>query len=309
MNKLYDVIILGGGPAGLTAAIYLARSRMKTLIIEKGSTGGQMNLTDKVVNYPGIHEASGAEIAFTMRQQAKNFGAEIITQAEITHFDISGKIKSFEIEDEGIFKAPAVIIASGGVPRTLGVPNEDKFKGRGISFCATCDGDFFKDKKIAVIGGGNSALEEAVSLTKFARHVTIIHEFDHFQAHAWAVEEAQKTPGITFLMNQKVTEFLGDEHISGVVSLDKSTGKKNITEIEGVFLFIGYLPNTSMFKDIVPMNGREEIITDELLKTGIEGVFAAGDAREKRYRQVTTAVSDGTVAAMSATEYVASKYK
>jgi thioredoxin reductase (NADPH) len=304
MKNLYDVIVLGGGPAGLTAGIYLARSRMKTLIIDKGSTGGQMNLTDKVVNYPGVLEGSGAEIAYTMRQQAKSFGAEIIVQAEITDFDLKSEIKTFDIEDEGTFSARAVIIATGGVPRTLGIPSEEKFKGKGISFCATCDGDFFTGKNIAVIGGGNSAIEEASSLTKYAQHVTIIHEFNHFQAHAWAVEEAQKNEKISFLMNQLVKEFRGDDAIREVVSIDKETGKENVTKIEGVFQFIGYVPNTSMFKGIVKMNERGEILTDEYLKTSVAGVFAAGDSREKRYRQITTAVSDGTIAAISATEYL-----
>ncbi len=307
MENLYDVIVLGGGPAGLTAGIYLSRARMKTLIIDTGSTGGQMNLTDKVVNYPGVAEASGAEIAFTMRQQAKSFGTEIIVQAQITKMDITGEIKTFEIEDEGVFSSHAVIIATGGVPRTLGIPGEEQFKGKGISFCATCDGDFFSGKNIAVIGGGNSALEEAVSLTKYAQYVTIIHEFNHFQAHAWAVEEARKNEKISFLMNQTVKEFRGEESIRSVISKDKESGLENVTEIAGVFEFIGYVPNTSVFKGIVKMNGRGEIITDETLKTDVPGVFAAGDAREKRYRQVTTAVSDGTIAAISASEYVNSQ--
>ncbi|HNW83764.1 MAG TPA: FAD-dependent oxidoreductase [bacterium] len=262
MENLYDVIVLGGGPAGLTAGIYLSRSKMKTLIVDTGSTGGQMNLTDKVVNYPGVLEGSGAEIAFTMRRQAQNFGCRIIVQAEISELDIGGKIKKIKIEDEGEFSARAVIIATGGIPRTLGLPSESKFKGKGISFCATCDGDFFTGKNIAVIGGGNSAIEEAVSLTKYAKQVTVIHEFDHFQAHAWAVSEAEKNPKINFLMEQTVTEFLGEDNLEAVVSVHKKTGKETRTEVSGVFLFIGYVPNTSMFKNIVKMNEREEIITD-----------------------------------------------
>lgn len=307
MNS-YDVIILGAGPAGLTAGIYLSRSKMKTLIVDTGAPGGQMNLTEKVVNYPGVYEDSGAMIAFTMRRQAERFGCEILMQAEITEMDLTGETKTFEIEDEGTFSSKAVIIASGGKPRALGIPGETEFQGRGVSFCATCDGEFFTDKEIAVIGGGNSALEEAVELTKFASKVTIIHEFNEFQAHKFAVEEAEKNPKISFLMNQKVTEFKGDEKIRSVVSKDKETGEVNTTEVEGVFTFIGYVPNTEMFTDIVKMNDRKEIIANEKLETNIPGVYVAGDCREKKYRQITTSVADGTIASIEAAEYINSVF-
>lgn len=307
MNK-YDVIILGAGPAGLTAGIYLSRSRMKTLIVDTGAPGGQMNLTEKVVNYPGVLEDSGASIAFTMRQQAEKFGCDILMQAEITKMDIKSEIKTFEIEDEGTYSAKAVIIASGGKPRSLGITGEAEFQGRGISFCATCDGEFFTDKEIAVIGGGNSALEEAVELTKFASKVTIIHEFNEFQAHKWAVEEAKANPKINFLLNQKVTEFKGDEKINAVISRDKETEKINTTEIEGAFTFIGYVPNTEMFKGTIKMNSRNEIITNEKLETNIPGVYATGDCREKKYRQITTSVADGTIASIEASEYISSVF-
>jgi len=300
----YDVIILGAGPAGLTAGIYLSRSRMKTLIVDTGAPGGQMNLTEKVVNYPGVLEDSGASIAFTMRQQAEKFGSDILMQADILKMDLTSGTKSFEIEDEGVYTAKAVIIASGGKPRMLGIRGETEFQGRGISFCATCDGEFFTDKEIAVIGGGNSALEEAVELTKFASKVTIIHEFNEFQAHKWAVDEAKTNTKINFLLNQKVTEFKGTEKINAVISKDKETGKINTTEVEGAFTFIGYSPNTEMFSNLIKMNDRGEIIANEKLETNISGVYVAGDCREKRYRQITTSVADGTIASIEANNYI-----
>ncbi len=304
MDTRYDVIVLGGGAAGLTAAIYLARARMKTLVVDQGTIGGQMILTYSVANYPGIAEASGAEIVATMRRQAEGFGARILGQADVTRMDLSGPEKVVEIDDEGVFTAPAVILATGGVPRSLGLPSEAAFKGRGISYCATCDGDFFTDQDIVVIGGGNSALEEAVSLTKYARTVTIVHQFDRFQAQPWAVDEARKNPKIRFVMEQDVREFVGDGTLREVVVAHKRTRKVTRIPATGAFIFIGYVPNTGHLKDVVDLNPRGEIVTDDLLKASVPGVYAAGDARAKRYRQITTAVADGTIAALSAAEYV-----
>ncbi|MBN2724693.1 MAG: thioredoxin-disulfide reductase [Deltaproteobacteria bacterium] len=304
MENKYDVIILGAGPAGLTAGIYLARSRVKTLILDNGTSGGQMNLSHMIANYPGFPEISGHDLGMAMRNQAKSFGCDIITQADIHSMDIDSSLKTFEVDDEGTFTSDAVIIATGGKPRTLGLESETRFKGLGISYCATCDGDFFTDKEIAVIGGGNSALEEAVELTRYASKVTVIHEFDHFQAFPWAVEEAKKNPRISFLMEQTIREFRGDESLNSVVSSNKRTGEETVLDVSGVFLFIGYVPNTEFLKNIVELNDYGEIVTDESLKTSVDGVYAAGDCRAKRYRQITTAVSDGTVAALSATKYI-----
>lgn len=306
MDTRYDVIVIGAGAAGLTAGIYLARARMKTLIVDQGTVGGQMILTYQVANYPGVPDAPGPEIVATMRRQAESFGCRILAQADITGLDLEGPVKSVTVDDEGTFTAPAVILATGGVPRTLGLPSEAAFKGRGISYCATCDGDFFEGKDIVVIGGGNSALEEAVSLTKYASSVTVVHEFDHFQAQPWAVEEARANPRIRFLMNQAVVDFAGDESLREVVVADKRTGVATRIQAEGAFLFIGYTPNTASFKGVVDLNERGEILTDETLRTSLPGVYAAGDARAKRYRQITTAVADGTIAALSAVEWVAS---
>lgn len=309
MDTAYDVIVLGGGAAGLTAGIYLGRARMKTLIVDHGTVGGQMILTYSVANYPGIPEASGAEIVATMRRQAESFGCKVISHADVTRMDLDGPEKVVEIDDEGTFTAKAVILATGGVPRTLGLPSEAVLKGRGISYCATCDGDFFTDQDIVVVGGGNSALEEAVSLTRYASSVTIVHELDHFQAQPWVVAAAQANPKIRFLMAQKITELIGTERLEAVVTVDKSTGEETRIAASGVFLFIGYVPNTEPLRGLIALDERGQILTDEALQTSVPGVFAAGDARAKRYRQITTAVADGTVAALSAIDHVTSAHR
>jgi thioredoxin reductase (NADPH) len=304
MSKTYDVIILGGGPAGLTAGIYLGRARLRTLIVDNGSLGGQMIMSYAVANYPGVLEASGRDIAMTMRDQAKRFGCDIISNAEITSVELSGASKTVVVDDEGTFTAPAVILATGGIPRTLGIPSEETFKGRGISYCATCDGDFFTGKDVVAIGGGNTAIEEAVALTRYASSVTVVHEFDHFQAHPWAVEEAKANPKIRFLMEQDIKEFVGGESLEKVVVAHKRTGEVTEIPASGCFVFIGYVPNTQAFSGQVARNDRGEIPADEGMKTNVPGVFVAGDSRAKRYRQITTAVADGTIAALSAIEYV-----
>lgn len=307
MTNQYDVIIIGGGPAGLTAAIYLSRAKLKTLVIDSATVGGQMNLTYEVANYPGVLSASGVSIAQTMKKQAISFGAKIISQSAILDSDLISDLKKITVEDEGVFQAPAVILATGSRHRTLGIESEKRFQGKGISYCSTCDGDFFTGKDIVVVGGGNSALEESISLTKYVNSVTIIHEFKDFQAHQWAVDEAKKNPKISFLLNQRITEFLGDENIEGVVSVDKETGETTITKAKGTFLFIGYVPNTQWLNGVITLNERNEIITDENLQTNISGVFAAGDIRQKRFKQITTSVSDGTISALTAAEYVQRK--
>lgn len=299
----YDVIVLGGGPAGLTAGIYLGRARLRTLIIDSGSLGGQMIMSYAVANYPGVLEASGRDIAMTMRDQAKRFGCDILSNADIEKIDLSGADKVVIVEDEGEFTAPAVILATGGIPRTLGIPSEAEFKGRGISYCATCDGDFFTGKDVVAIGGGNTAIEEAVALTRYASSVTVVHELDHFQAHPFAVEEAKANPKIRFLMEQDIREFVGTDGLEKVVVSHKRTGEVTEIAAQGCFVFIGYVPNTEAFAGQVARNHRGEILADEDMKTNVPGVFVAGDSRVKRYRQITTAVADGTIAALSAIDY------
>lgn len=303
-NNHYDVIVLGAGPAGLSAGIYLSRARLRTLILSNGTIGGQMILTHEIANYPGVETTGGYQIANTMKNQAKSFGCDIKTIGNITGLTLNQKIKQISIGDGRIFSAPAVVLAPGGRPRTLNVPGEDNFKGKGISYCATCDGDFFTGKEIVVVGGGNSALEEAVSLTKYATKVTIIHEFDHFQAFEHAVNEARSNPAIQFVMESTVTEFYGNERLEGVVIKNLKNGNVQKFSTNGAFVFIGYLPNTEFLEGKIDLNNRNEIITDSDLQTSIPGVFAAGDCITKKYRQITTAVADGTIAALSASAYV-----
>jgi thioredoxin reductase (NADPH) len=301
----YDVIIIGGGPAGLTAGIYLGRAKTKTLILDTGTVGGQMILTHQIANYPGIENTSGYMLSSTMKKQALSFGCDIKSNVSITSLDIDKQDKSIQINNKQVFKAKAVILAMGGRSRTLNVPGEKEFKGLGISYCATCDGDFFQDKEIIVVGGGNSALEEAVSLTKYATKVTILHEFDHFQAFEHAIKEARENPKIDFIFDSHITAFGGNEKLNSVTYKNLKTGVETSKNTDGVFILIGYEPNTEMLASSkVILNERKEILAGDNLMTNVRGVFVAGDSREKRYRQVTTAVADGTIAALSAIEYL-----
>jgi len=303
-TRAFDVIVIGAGPAGLTAGIYLARAKMKALILNEGAVGGQMVLTHEIANYPGVDNISGYQLATTMRKQARDFGCEIKSNVALTRIDLAGDEKVIEVNDKERYLARAVVIATGGKPRTLGVPGEAEFRGKGISYCATCDGDFFLGKDIIVVGGGNSALEEAVSLTKYADSVTVIHQFDHFQAFPHAVEEARRNTKIKFIMESTIAEFQGNESLNGAVIRHLPSGDETKFAIDGAFIFIGYIPNTSPFEGAVLVNDTGEIVVNKALETSQKGVFAAGDSIEKKYRQITTAVADGTIAALSAIEYL-----
>ena len=302
MDQDYDVIVLGAGPAGLTAGIYLGRAKKRTLIIDTAMPGGQMILSYHVANYPGVEETSGVAIAMTMRKQAQTYGCRILTQSKIGAVDLESPRKTVEVVGKGVFSSSVVIIATGGVPRTLGLESETRLQGRGISYCATCDGDFFTGMEIAAIGGGNSALEEAVSLTAYASKVTVIHEFDDFQAQPWVVAEAKKNPKIHFLMEQDIKEFAGEERLEKVICSHKKTGEVTEVPAAGCFVFIGYVPNSSAFAGVLDIDERGQIVAGEDMATNVPGVFAAGDCRAKRYRQITTAVSDGAIAAMATIE-------
>lgn len=304
MQNHFDVIVIGGGAAGLTAGIYLSRAKVNTLILNEGAVGGQMVLTHEIANYPGVESISGYELARIMKSQAQKFGCTIKSNLKITEMDLNSETKKVVVNNKDVYTAHAVIIATGGKSRMIGAPGEEEFKGKGISYCATCDGDFFQDKEIIVVGGGNSALEEAVSLTKYASKVTIVHQFDHFQAFEHYVDEAKKNPKINFIMESKVIEFIGDEKLQKVKIQNQRTNEITEMKIDGVFIFIGYVPNTEKLEGIVELNDWKEMVVDKNLATNIPGVFAAGDSIAKRYRQVTTAVADGTIAALSAAEYV-----
>jgi len=304
MEEQFDVIIIGAGAAGLTAGIYTSRAKLSTLILNEGAIGGQMILTEEVANYPGVETTKGYMLANTMKMQAKSFGCKIKSNIKVVEYNLEGEEKSVKLEDGKIFKAKAVIITPGGRPRTLSIPGEDRYKGSGISFCATCDGDFFTGKEVVVVGGGNSALEEAVALTSFATKVTIVHQFEEFQAFEHAIQEAKKNPKISFIMGSELREFKGDEKLKEVNIEKLSNGEITSLKTDGVFIFIGYLPNTESLSGIVKLNQRGEMLVDTDMKTSIPGVFAAGDCIAKKYRQVTTAVADGTIAALSAAEYL-----
>ena len=303
MENHFDVIIIGAGAAGLTAGIYLSRAKMKTLILNEGAVGGQMVLTHEIANYPGIESISGYELARNMKAQAIKFGCKINSNIRITCIELENDLKKVVVNDKDIYTSDAVIISTGGKSRTIGAVGEDIFKGRGISYCATCDGDFFQDKEIIVVGGGNSALEEAVSLTKYASKVTVVHQFDHFQALEHYIEEAKRNPKINFIMESKIIEFIGEEKLTSV-KIQSVSNKITEMKVDGVFILIGYEPNTETLKGIISLNEKNEIIVDKNLETNLDGVFAAGDSIQKKYRQVTTAVADGTIAALSAAEYL-----
>jgi thioredoxin reductase (NADPH) len=268
-----------------------------------------MTLTHEIANYPGIEKINGYMLGTVMKKQATSFGAVVKSNILISALSLDKPVKRVTTDEGQAYTADAVILATGGRSRTLGVTGEDTFKGRGISYCATCDGDFFTDKEIVVVGGGNSALEEAVSLTKYASKVTIVHQFDHFQAFKYAVDEAQANPKISFVMSSSITAFFGNESLDSVEIKNLVTGEKTRFATNGVFIFIGYLPNTESVKDIVSLNERREIIVGPDMSTSVEGVYSAGDANAKRYRQVTTAVGDGTIAALAAADYLHSKKK
>jgi len=304
MDTNYDAIIIGAGPAGLTSGIYLSRAKMKVLILDSGMAGGQMVLTHEVANYPGYEGISGFMLSSNMKNQAAKFGCDIKTNIRIDKMELEGEEKKIVLSRGEEFTAKTVIIATGGRSRKIGAIGEDAFAGRGISYCATCDGDFFQDKEIIVIGGGNAALEEAVALTTYASKLTIIHQFDHWQAFESAVAEMEENPKIDYIMESRIVEFKGEQGLQEVIIENLKTGEKYTKKIDGVFIFIGYEPRTEDFAGVIDVNDYKEIITNQNFETNIEGVYAAGDCIHKKYRQITTAVSDGTNAALNVLEYL-----
>ena len=307
-ERLYDVVVIGGGPAGLTAALYLARAKYRVLVIEKEQFGGQITITHEVVNYPGIGKASGKEITDTMKRQGELFGAEFLL-AEAKGLDASGDIKAVRT-DKGDFWCLGILIATGAHPRAVGFTGEAEHKGRGVAYCATCDGEFFTGKEIFVIGGGYAAAEESVFLTKFARHVTILIRGDDFTCAAAVAEPAKKHKNITILTNTVVEEVSGDGGVNYIRY--KNTKTEKVTEYRaadgdffGVFVLAGYKPDTKIVKDLVKLDDRGYIVTDLEQRTSIEGVYAAGDVCIKPLRQIVTATGDGALAATELEKYVA----
>lgn len=310
MEKIYDVIILGAGPAGLSAGLYAGRYRLSTLIIEKAKDGGQIAITDEIENYPGqmVEGETGPSLIARMTAQAEKFGAERANDT-ITKVELEGPVKVL-YGNKGTYKAKTVIIATGAFPRPIGCKREGEFMGKGVSFCATCDANFFEDFEVYVVGGGDSAVEEAMYLTKFARKVTIIHRRNELRAAKSIQEKAFKNPKIDFLWDTVVEELHGDGILDGMTVKNVKTGE--LTRIDadeddglfGLFGFIGYNPRSELFVDVLEMeNGY--IKTDDNMHTNIPGVFAAGDIRVKSLRQVVTAAADGAIAAMQAEKYCA----
>ncbi len=302
---MYDLIIIGGGPAGLTAAIYAARGGLKTVVIEAMMPGGQAAATEKIDNYPGFAEGiSGFELTSSFYKQAMNQGAEFIFEA-VARMDLSGNIKAVHTGQQTL-EAKAVIIAAGSKPRALGAKGEDIFHGRGVSYCATCDGAFFKDKKVAVVGGGNPALEEGLYLTKFASEVIIINRRDQFKAAQIAVEKAQNNPKVKFILDTAVEEIQGQDKVEKLLLLNVKTQVRTELPVDGIFIYMGTQPNTKFAAGYVKTDEKGYIITDELLRTNVEGVYAAGDIRNTPLRQVATAVGDGALAAVQIEKYLSS---
>ena len=313
-ENFYDVVVVGGGPAGLTAALYLARACYRVLVIEKEKFGGQITITDEVVNYPGVEKTSGKALTATMRKQAENFGAEFLL-AEVSSLKKAKLTLPPETEiwetttDKGRFQSFGILVATGAHPRMIGFPGEAEFRGHGVAYCATCDGEFFRGKEIFVIGGGFAAAEESVFLTKYASHVTILIRGNDFSCAEAVAETARNHPKITVLTNTEVVYVEGDHMLRKICYRNKNTGEETVfdsaNDTFGVFVFAGYAPNTELVKDLIKLDSPGYIETDRNQQTSCEGIYAAGDVCQKNLRQVVTAVSDGAIAATELEKYAA----
>ena len=304
----YDVIIIGGGPAGLTAAIYTSRARLRTLIIEKESFGGQIVSTDGIENYPGIVEGdTGTTLVERMRKQAETFGTKFLRD-EVIDFDFSQKIKTISTKGN-TFSAKGIILSVGASHRKLDVKGEDEFAGAGVSYCATCDGAFFKDIEVFVVGGGDTAFQEALFLTKYASKVTIIHRRDSFRATKILQDKVEQNEKISFLLNSKIKEINGDGLVGSITVENVLTGEEtqffpnNAFNTFGIFVFAGNIPNTKLFEKEIKLNPQGYFIVGKDMKV-MDGVYAAGDCIEKEFRQVVTATSDGAIAALELEKYI-----
>ncbi len=308
MENLYDVIVIGGGPAGLTSAIYLARARYRVLVVEKEKFGGQITITSEIVNYPGVELSSGTELTESMRQQAENFGAEFAVDNVIS-MDLKDTIKVLKTENGREYKTLGIVLAVGANPRKIGFKGEKEFQGRGVAYCATCDGEFFTGREVLVIGGGFAAVEEAMFLTKYASQVTIIVREEDFTCAKGVSDQLSNYPDIKVRFETEVLEVYGDGIVKGAKIKDNKTGEVSVYEAKdggsiGVFVFVGYEPDTKWFANLIELNEQGYIVTDENRKTSIDGVYGAGDVCIKNLRQVVTAVADGAIAATSLERYV-----
>lgn len=302
-QKISDVIIIGGGPGGYTAALYSARANLKTMVIEKLSAGGQMATTSQVDNYPGFEEGvNGFELGEKMRQGAERFGVESLF-AEVESVDLSAQPKVIHTSD-GDYFARTVILATGANPREMGLEEEQKLKGRGVAYCATCDGMFYRNKTVVVVGGGNTAVADALFLSKICNKVYLVHRRDQLRASKSYMSALKQSLNIEFIWNAKVKEILHDKKVTGVVTEDIESGDTIKVACDGVFVAIGRIPNTDLFKGQLELDEGGYIVADETTKTNLPGVFAVGDVRTKPLRQIVTATADGAVASKFAEEYI-----
>ena len=303
-NKFYDLIIVGSGPAGLTAALYAAREGLATLVIERAGVGGQAGITERLDNFPGFPEGiSGAEFADRMRQQAERFGVELLPAQEVTKIGQDGAYRLVETADGKEYRAFAILLATGSTYRRLDIPGESDFIGAGVHFCATCDGPFYRGQEVLVIGGGNSALEESLFLTKFASHVTIVAR-NQVTASKIVAEKIANTPNITVITNARPVEFQGKGKLKTVLLADTTSGEQREMHPAGVFVFIGLSPNTQLLRDQVKLDEQGFIVTDMGLMTTIPGIFACGDCRAGSTKQAASAVGEGAAAALSIRRYI-----
>lgn len=306
LSQLYDVIIIGSGPAGYTAGIYASRAKLKTLIISGSLPGGQLMTTSEVENYPGFPNGIfGPELMMNMRQQAERFGTTIVDD-EVVKVDF--KQRPFTVRSHSeLYRAESVLICTGATPRKLGIPTEQQFAGRGVSYCATCDGPFFKGEDIAVVGGGDTAIEEATFLTKFGKSVKIVHRRDSLRASKILQEKAFENPKIKFLWNSVVSDIKGNKKITGLTVKDINSEKEESYSVGGLFVAIGHEPNTSIFRGQLEMDDKGYLILKNQTRTSVEGVFAAGDVHDFRYRQAVTAAGFGCMAALDVEKWIADK--
>lgn len=302
---MYDLVIIGGGPAGLTAGIYAARARMKVVLLERFAPGGQVLTTDWVENYPGFPEGiSGFELIDKMKQQAERFGLPIENK-EVTGIDDRGDVKVVLTKSEEI-ESKAIIIASGASPKKIGIPGEEKFTGKGVSYCATCDGPFYRDQEVVVVGGGDTAAEESLFLTRFVNKVYLVHRRDQLRAIKLLQDRLMANDKIELVLHTIPLSIQGKDAVEAVELKNVKTGERFLKSIQGVFIFIGTRPNTDIFKDKFKLDEQGFIVTDESMETSMKGVYAAGDVRSKPLRQISTAVGEGASSAYSAVKYIES---
>jgi thioredoxin reductase (NADPH) len=302
VDKNFDVIIVGGGPAGLAAALYTARMDLKTVVVDRGPLGGQLLNTELVEDYPGFESILGSELATKMGDHARKFGVDVREFEPVETIDVEGDVKVVSLESGEVLRAPALIMAAGGLPRYLEVPGEKELWGRGVSYCAVCDGAFFKGQELAVVGGGDAAIEEGDFLTRYASKVYVLHRRDEFRAQPILVDRAKSNPKIEFVLNARVREIVGEDKVQ-LVRYEQG-GKDRELRVGGVFIFVGFVPNSKLFKPHVDHDPAGYILTDRNMQTSIEGIWAVGDVRAQLTKQIATAVGDGTTAAVAAAAYI-----